>query len=58
VGWIVFDRTSLERRTSRGGRALMMIWQKAVAGALVTAFKEAGLRNFNRKLTYPRLAIV
>ena len=30
----------------------------AVAGALVTAYKEPGVRNFNRKLDYMPLGIV
>jgi hypothetical protein len=50
----------LERRTSRGGRDTIDHapgahddLANAAAGALVTAFKEPGISNFNRKLVYP-----
>jgi hypothetical protein len=50
----------LERRTSRGGRDSIDHapgahddLANAAAGALVTAFKEPGISNFNRKLVYP-----
>jgi hypothetical protein len=49
----------LERRTSRGGRDSIDHapgahddLANAAAGALVTAFKEPGISNFNRKLVY------
>jgi hypothetical protein len=56
---------TLERRTSRGGRDSIDHapgahddLANAVAGALVTAFMEPGVKNFNRQLEYPKLAIV
>jgi hypothetical protein len=57
--------TSLERRTSRahkdsidhppGGHDDIA---NAVAGALVTAYKEPGVRNFYREIVMPKLGIV
>jgi hypothetical protein len=56
---------SLERRTSRGGRDSIDHAHgghddvaNSAPGALVTAYKEPGLRNFNRPLEYPQLGIV
>jgi hypothetical protein len=55
----------LERRTSRGGRDSIDHppgghddVANAVAGALVTTFRDPGVKNFNRKLTYRPLGIV
>jgi hypothetical protein len=55
----------LERRTSRGGKDSIDHppgghddVANAVAGALVTAFKEPGVRNFNRPLKYPEIGIM
>jgi hypothetical protein len=62
---LVLQLTMLERRTARGGRDSIDHPRgahddvaNAVAGALVTAYKESGVRNFNRKLEYPNLGIV
>ena len=56
---------SLERRTSRGGRESIDHAPgahddvaHAVAGALVTAYKEPGISNFNRRLVPPKFSIV
>jgi hypothetical protein len=57
---LVTQIASLERRTSRGGKDSIDHppgahddLANAAAGALVTAFKEPGISNFNRKLVYP-----
>jgi hypothetical protein len=57
--------TSLERRTSRGGRDSIDHAPgahddiaNAVAGALVTAYKRPSLKSFSRPLKYPELGIV
>ena len=62
---LVMQLTSLERRTARGGRDSIDHapgahddLANAVAGALVTAYIEPGLKNFNRPLNYPQLSIV
>jgi hypothetical protein len=62
---LVQQLVMLERRTSRGGKDSIDHppgahddVANAVAGALVTAFKEPGVRNFNRKLEYPEIGIV
>jgi hypothetical protein len=56
---LVTQIASLERRTSRGGKDSIDHapgahddLANAAAGALVTAFKEPGISNFNRKLVY------
>ena len=62
---LIAQLVSLERRTSRGGKesidhapgALDDV-ANAVAGALVTAYKEPGISNFNRPIQYPQLGIV
>jgi len=62
---LVTQIMSLERRTTRGGKDSIDHAPgghddaaNAVAGALVTAYKEPGVSNFNRKLDLPPLAIV
>jgi hypothetical protein len=57
--------TSLERRTSRGGRDSIDHAPgahddiaNAVAGALVTAYTRPGLKSFHRPIKYPQLGIV
>jgi hypothetical protein len=62
---LVQQLVMLERRTSRGGRDSIDHAPgahddvaNAAAGALVRAYKEPGVSNFNRKLVYPKLAIV
>jgi hypothetical protein len=62
---LVTQLTSLERRTARGGKDSIDHppgahddLANAVAGALVTAFKEPGSSNFNRPLVYPETGIV
>ena len=59
---LVMQLTSLERRTSRGGRDSIDHAPgahddvlNAVAGALVTAYKEPGVKNLNRRLVLPDL---
>jgi hypothetical protein len=59
---LVTQLVSLERRTARGGKDSIDHppgahddVANAVAGALVTAYKEPGVKNFNRKLVYPNL---
>jgi hypothetical protein len=62
---LIAQLVSLERRSSRGGKesidhapgALDDV-ANAVAGALVTAYKEPGISNFNRPIQYPQLGIV
>jgi hypothetical protein len=61
----VIQLTSLERRTARGGKDSIDHvpgahddLANAVAGALVTAYKEPGISNFRRKIEYPQLGIV
>jgi hypothetical protein len=56
---LVTQLMSLERRTSRGGRDSIDHAPgahddiaNAVASALVTAYKEPPVKNFNRKLEY------
>jgi hypothetical protein len=55
----------LERRTSRGGRDSIDHapgahddLANAVAGALVTAYREPGVSNFNRRIEMPAMGIV
>jgi hypothetical protein len=55
----------LERRTSRGGKDSIDHppgahddVANAMAGAMVIAFRNPGVKNFNRLLTYPQLGIV
>jgi hypothetical protein len=62
---LITQLVSLERRTSRGGKESIDHppgahddVANAVAGALVTAYKEPGISNFNRPLKYPELGIV
>ena len=62
---LVTQLMSLERRTSRGGRDSIDHAPgahddiaNAVAGALVTAYKEPHVRNFNRKLEYRAVGVV
>ncbi len=62
---LVTQLTSLERRTSRGGRDSIDHAPgahddvaNAVAGALVTAYKELSVRNFHKPIKYPRIAVV
>ncbi|HEX2379554.1 MAG TPA: hypothetical protein VHI74_02280 [Methyloceanibacter sp.] len=62
---LVIQLTSLERRTARGGKDSIDHvpgahddLANAVAGALVTAYKEPGISNFRRKIEYPQLGIV
>jgi hypothetical protein len=57
---LVMQLTSLERRTARGGRDSIDHAPgahddiaNAVAGALVTAYREPGVKNFNRKIVLP-----
>ena len=61
---LVMQLTSLERRTARGGKDSIDHAPGAhddtanlVAGALVTAYKGAGVPNFNRPLNYPRFPV-
>ena len=56
---LVMQFQQLERRTARGGKDSIDHpggghddLANAVAGALVTAFKNPGVKNFNRKLAY------
>ena len=56
--------TSLERRTARGGRDSIDHAPgahddiaNAVAGALVTAYKEPYVTNFHRPIVYPNVGI-
>src|SRR5262245_35840739 len=62
---LLMQLSSLERRTSRGGRDSIDHAPgahddiaNAVAGALVTAFVDVGVANFNRKLVYQDYGIV
>jgi hypothetical protein len=62
---LVQQLVTLERRTSHGGKDSIDHAPgahddvaNAVAGALVTAYKEPGIKNFNRPLVYPQLSIV
>lgn len=62
---LVMQIMSLERRTSRGGRDSIDHapgghddLANAAAGALVTAFKETAVKNFNRKIEYRQIGIV
>jgi hypothetical protein len=62
---LVTQLTSLGRRTSRGGRDSIDHTPgahddvaNAVAGALVTTFREPGVKNFNRKISYQPLGII
>jgi hypothetical protein len=62
---LVTQLMSLERRTSRSGRDSMDHAPgshddiaNAVAGALVTAYKEPHVKNFNRKIEYRPVGIV
>ena len=57
---LVLQITSLERRTSRGGKDSIDHAPgahddiaNAVAGALVTTFKELQVPNFNREIVFP-----
>jgi len=58
---LVMQLTSLERRTSRGGRDSIDHapgahddLANAVAGALVTAYKRPNLRNFHKPIIFPK----
>src|SRR5690348_1871879 len=63
---LVVPLTQLERRTARGGKDSIDHTPgahddlaNAVASALVTAFKDPGLSNFNRNIVeFPNLGIV
>jgi hypothetical protein len=62
---LIHQLIMLERRTSRGGKDSIDHAPgahddiaNAVAGALVTAFKEPGVKNFNRPLIHPQMGIV
>ena len=62
---LVTQLTSLERRTSRGGRDSIDHapgahddLANAVAGALVTAYKNPRLSNFHKPIIYPKMAVV
>jgi hypothetical protein len=62
---LVTQLVSLERRTARGGKDSIDHppgahddIANAVAGALVTAYKEPGVKNFNRRLTYVNLGAI
>ena len=63
---LIVQLTQLERRTARGGKDSIDHTPgahddlaNAVAGALVTAFREPGLTDFNRKIVeFPNLGIV
>ena len=62
---LLLQLTSLERRTSRAGKDSIDHppgahddVANAVAGALVTAYKEPGVANFNRPITYGPAGIV
>jgi hypothetical protein len=61
---MVAQLVSLERRTSRGGRDSIDHAPgahddvaNAVAGALVTAFKEPLVANFHKPIRYPRIQV-
>lgn len=61
---LLHQLVSLERRTSRSGNDLIDHAPKAhddlanaAAGALVTAYKEPGFSNFNRKLPQPNIGV-
>src|SRR5262245_34392092 len=61
---LVTQLTSLERRTSRGGRDSIDHapgahddLANAVAGALVTAYEQPNLRNFHKPI-FPNVAVV
>jgi hypothetical protein len=59
---LVMQLTSLERRTARGGRDSIDHHApgahddiaNAVAGVLVTAYKEPGVPNFRQPIVFPR----
>jgi hypothetical protein len=60
----VTQLTSLERRTARGGKDSIDHapgahddTANAVAGALVTAYKEPGVLNFHKPIKYPKFAV-
>jgi hypothetical protein len=61
---LLHQLVSLERRTSRSGNDSIDHAPKAhddlanaAAGALVTAYKEPGFSNFNRKLPQPNIGV-
>ena len=61
---LLHQLVSLERRTSRSGKDSIDHAPKAhddlanaAAGALVTAYKEPGFSNFNRKLPQPNIGV-
>src|SRR5262249_25914558 len=61
---MVTQLLSLERRTSRGGKDSIDHAPgahddiaNAVAGALVTAFKDPGIANFRRPINYPKIRV-
>ena len=61
---MVTQLSSLERRTSRGGRDSIDHAPgahddiaNAVAGAVATAFKEPSLVNFHKPIKYPRICV-
>ena len=62
---LVMQLTSLERRTSRGGRDAIDHAPgahdnvaNAVASALVIAYKEPGVSNFRDPIIYPKQSFV
>ncbi len=62
---LVTQLISLERRTSRGGKDSIDHAPgahddiaNAVAGALVTAYQEPGVKNFDRKIAYAAVGVV
>jgi hypothetical protein len=61
---LVTQLTSLERRTSRGGRDSIDHapgahddLANAMAGALVTAYKQPSLRNFHKPINFPKMGV-
>jgi hypothetical protein len=61
---LVTQLTSLERRTARGGRDSIDHAPgahddvaNAVAGALVTAYKEPGVANFRNVIVFPKVGV-
>ena len=61
---LVTQLTSLERRTARGGRDSIDHAPgahddvaNAVAGALVTAYKEPGVSNFRNVIVFPKVGV-
>src|SRR5262249_59408402 len=61
---MLLQLSSLERRTARGGKdsidhapGAQDDIANAVAGALVTAFKDPGVPNFRRPINYPKIMV-